>query len=108
MDKIDKIEQDIRKTLDQFNDAEQLPPNPWFSTRVMTQLEKQQDKKTVFSAFLKPALLMALVALNLGTALWYLSDSEDSNQSSDRQQLIEMLSGDLKPNSNQSTFILEE
>ena len=68
MNKKEKIERDIQKTLDQFENVEQLPPNPYFFTRVQARLEETQKQQSVFSTILRPALLTALVAINLSTA----------------------------------------
>jgi hypothetical protein len=102
MDKKQKIEQEIRKTLEQFEHTEELPSNPWFHTRVMSCLDNQQEKRGIYTEILRPILLTALIALNIGTAAWYFSSSASYAQSSTRQQLIEILSGDLNANSNQS------
>ncbi len=68
MNKKDTIEQEIQKTLDQIENTENLPPNPYFYTRVQARLEERRKKQNVFSAILRPALLTALVAINLSTA----------------------------------------
>jgi len=108
MNKKEKIEQKIRKTLDQFDHAEQLPPNPYFYSRVQARLEEQRRQRSAFSAILRPALLIALVTINLGTAFWYLGGSEQNYQSDTRQELIEILAGDLKLDNKQSNLLIIE
>lgn len=108
MDKKEKIEQEIRKTLDQFEQAVTLPANPYFHTRVRQRLEEQTKTKRTFSAILKPALLMALVVLNLVTAGRYFSGSESSAQTDTRKRLGEILAGDLNlDNKATSLFLIE-
>ena len=105
MNKKEKIEEQISKTLDQFEHAEQLPPNPYFYTRVQARLEETRRQKRVLSAILRPALLTALVTINLSTAVWYLGGSDHVNQSETRKELIEILAGDLKLDDNQSSLL---
>ena len=101
MNKIEKIEQEISKTLDQFEKAEELPPNPYFYTRVRQRLEDRQRQHGVFHTVMKPALLTVLVVFNLVTAVWFFSESE---QTDSRQQLIKVLANDLKMNTEQNNI----
>ena len=50
---------------------------------------------------MKPAMLTLLVVVNVGTAAWYLSGSENS-QTDSRQELIEYLSDDFNVVNSQS------
>lgn len=104
MNKKDKIEHEISRTLEQFDQAEKLPPNPYFYTRVQARLEAKQNQQNVFFAILRPAMLTALVVLNLSTAFWYLNDSNQAEQANTRTELIELLSSDLNLEKNQSTI----
>ena len=110
MDKKEKIEREIQKTLDQFENAEQLPPNPYFFTRVQARFEETGKQQSVFSAILRPALLTALVFINLSTAIWYISGTNQTEQFETRQELVEILASDLKLDNNQSNIldIIEE
>ncbi len=108
MNKKDKIEQEIRKTLDQFDHAEKLPPNPYFYTRVKARIEEKNRKQGIFSTILKPALLTVLIALNLFTAAWYLGGSDQKEQTGSREQLIEILAGDLELENDQSNLFFTE
>lgn len=108
MNKKEKIEQEINKTLAQFDEAERLPSNPYFYTRIQARLEEKQRRKTGFAAILKPALISALVAINLTTAVWYLNLSTEVNQSENRQELLDILSDDLNLDNTQSNFLIIE
>lgn len=106
MTKEEKIEQEIRKTLDQFERAEKLPANPWFFTRVQTRLKNRQNKKPGLAGLLKPALLALLFILNTATGIWYLTGAGTavSAQSNDRQQLVEVLANDLNMQQNENVL----
>jgi hypothetical protein len=108
MNKKEKIEQEISKTFEQFENAEKLPPNPYFYTRVQARLEEKQKQQNVFFAILKPALIIALLAVNMSTAIWYLGGSEQQDETNSRQELLEMLASDLKLDDEQNSgFIFE-
>lgn len=102
MNKKEKIEQEIQKTMEQFDNAEQLPPNPYFYTRVQARLEDSRKQHRILSAVLKPALFTILVAVNLSTAVWYMGSTDQTSQTDTRTELTEILAGDLKLDNNQA------
>jgi hypothetical protein len=104
----EKIELEIRKTLDQFDNMEQLPPNPYFFTRLQVRLKEKQKQHTIISVILKPALLIALVALNLGTGYWYFSGDEPQDQQNTKQELVEILKNDLTLITEQNNIFIFE
>ncbi len=104
MSRKEKIEQEIKKTLEQFDSAERLPPNPYFYTRVQARMEESRRQHRIISAVLKPALFTILVAINLSTAVWYLGGSDQISQADTRAELTEVLAGDLKLDSNQNNL----
>lgn len=108
MNKQEKIEQEIAKTLGTFDKAELIPPNPYFYTRVKARLDERHRKQSVFSSFLKPALLIALLLINAFTMLWYYSSESNAHQSSTRQELLEVLSGDLKVGNQHNNLLFNE
>ncbi len=109
MNKKEKIEQQINKTLDQFDHAEQLPPNPYFYTRIQTHLEQQQRQQNIYSAILKPAALFTvLIVINIGTAFWYLDGNEQSYETNSQQELSELLAGDLNMEQDQADLFATE
>ena len=101
MDQKDRIENEIQKTLNQFDQQNPLPRDPFFYTRLQAQLDSRRQQRRLFSAALKPALLALLVVANVGTATWYLTGSEAS-QTDSRQELIEYLSDDFNVVNSQS------
>jgi hypothetical protein len=108
MSKKEKIEQEIQKTLDQFENTEQLPPNPYFYSRVQARLKETGKQQHIFSAILRPALLTTLVAVNLGTAYWYLTGNEQQSQINTREQLVEILEDDLTATNEQNNLFIFE
>ena len=102
MNKNDNVEKEIQKTLDMFEQADSLPENPYFYTRVQARLDEGRREKPGLFAVLKPALLAMLFVLNLSTAFWYLGSSNETPQTSSRQELVEMLSGDFNKSSEKS------
>lgn len=108
MNKQEKIEEEIRKTLEAFDQKESLPPNPYFYTRVQQRIKERSGSKSTIWGFLKPALLTCLLLINVSTFIWYFSSSEDYYATDTRQELIEILSSDLNLNTNQNNIFLTE
>ncbi len=108
MNKKEKIEDEIKKTLDVFEQKESLPPNPYFYTRVQQRIRERSGSKSTIMGFLKPALLTILLLINVGTFIWYFNSIEDYHANESRQELIEILSSDLNLNTNQSNIFLAE
>lgn len=102
MNKKDYIDQEVSKTMELLDNQHEIPPNPFFYTRVKARLDKKYKKRNVFSAILKPALFTLLFAINLGTGAWYLSGDQEETQIESRKELIETLSGDLNLDSSHS------
>jgi hypothetical protein len=108
MDKKEKIEEEIRKTLEVFDQKQSLPPNPYFYTRVQQRINERSGSKSTNLGFLKPALLTFLLLINVGTFIWYFNSDEDYYASESSQELIEYLSNDLNLNTNQNNIFLAE
>jgi len=104
MNKKEKIEQEIQKTLAQFDKAEKLPANPYFYTRVQAGLEESRKERHVFMAVLKPAFFTVLVVLNVTTAFWYMDNGEQISQTDTHSELTEILSSDLKLDTDQDNL----
>lgn len=102
----EKIKNEIEETLSLLEQSESLPPDAFFYTRLQAQLDARRHRRTVFAAVLKPALLVVLVAVNIGTAFWYINGSEQTATS--RQELVELLADEFNVSTTQnSEFILE-
>jgi hypothetical protein len=108
VNKREKIEEEIQKTLDQFDHAERLPGDPYFHARVMARLEERGRPRALFPALLRPALLMILVAVNVITAVWYLGGAARQTQAGNRRQLIEVLAEELGAGNDQGSSLFNE
>ncbi|GAB4376949.1 MAG: hypothetical protein Kow0042_23910 [Calditrichia bacterium] len=97
MNKQEKIEQEINKTLAQFEKAEKLEPDPYFYTRLKARLAEKERRRVGIPAILKPVLLTILLLLNVSTAVWYLESSATSFGQDARQELVQLLSTDFQP-----------
>ena len=107
MSKKEKIEQEINKTLSNLEKTEPLTPDPYFYSRLKAHLDERHKQQNVFSLILKPTLLIALVIINVSTAFWYFN-TNGTSQSNARQELLKVLSSDLKLDSGQNTFFLNQ
>lgn len=96
MNRKEKIEQEVRKTLEQFDQAEKLPPDPYFYTRLKSRLDEKQHRGVRFPALLKPAFLALLFILNVLTASWYLSAGSTATQSNGRQELAALFASEFR------------
>ena len=108
MNKKEKIEEEVRKTLNVFELKESLPSNPYFYTRIQQRIKEKTENNSTSLGFLKPALLVCLLLINVGTFIWYFNSSEDYYVTETRQELIEILSSDLNLKTNQSNIFLSE
>ena len=107
MNKKTKIKDEIRKTLEQFDQQETLPRDPYFYTRLQAQLDSRRQQRRVFSAVLKPAMFALLLVANVGTAAWYLKGTVSSETNS-HQELVELLADEFNVSSSESSeFTIE-
>jgi len=108
MDKKEKIQNEIDKTLGLFEQHELLPPNPYFYTRVQQRLREASKKEFSFSTILKPAFFTALIALNLTTAIWYTSTDDLINRSETDTELADILKNDFNLDGDQTESTIFE
>lgn len=110
MNKKEKIEQEIQKTLDLLDQPQNLAPNPFFYTRVRQRLDEksQSHPKISLAAVLKPALMTVLLAMNLGTAIWYLGGTPATTSSQPRQELVQLLANDFQLETSQDNWLTLE
>ncbi len=108
MNKKEIIEEEIRKTLDMFEQKESLPPNPYFYTRVQQKIKEKSENNSTMWRYLKPALLTILLLINVSTFIWYFNSTENYSAAENQKELIEYLSFDLNLNTNQNNILLFE
>jgi hypothetical protein len=108
MDHEQKIEQEVQKTLAQFERAERLRPGPFFHTRIEARLREMDEAGSWIPVFgiLKSALLVLLVACNVATAAVLLR-SGDSGET-DRTDVVDAVGRELGLDSHGATMFLIE
>ena len=105
MTKKQKIEQEVQRTLESFDQAERLKSNPFFYTRLKAQIDNLSTEKRKLRGWgsvwgvLKPALLFLIIALNIVTATLFLKNR--SHNYSNREQLLDAFAQELTLDSNQ-------
>jgi hypothetical protein len=105
MNRKEKIELEVQKTLECFSHSERLKGNPFFYTRLKNRIDNSstQKRKTIGWEFawgvLKPILLLLIIVLNIFSATLFLKN-RNSNYSS-REQLLDALAKELALDSNQ-------
>ena len=108
MNKQEKIQNEIDKTLGLFDKKEPLPPNPYFYTRVKQRLNEKTKKEFSMFRGLKPACFTALIALNLTTAIWYTSSDSLVISAETDLELVDILKSDFNFESDQTENLLFE
>ncbi len=108
MNKQEKIQNEIDKTLGMFEKKEPLPHNPYFYTRIQQRLSEKTKKEFSIFSVLKPALFTALIALNLTTAFWYTSSDSSVISIETDLELVDILKSDLNLESDQTQSLIFE
>ncbi|MCF8243297.1 MAG: hypothetical protein K9J16_18120 [Melioribacteraceae bacterium] len=106
MNRKDKIQEEIGKTINAA-DNEQLKPDPYFYSKLITEIESRGKEKKGIARYLNPALLVLLILFNALTIVSYLDeDSTASGEASANEQLMEILRHDfhLSAGTDQSIF----
>ena len=106
MDRKDKINEEIEKTLNAHDSIGDLEPNPYLFTRLQAEIEKEAPaKRKIFSGgLLKPAALFLFVLLNVITSLYLIdSNSQSSGYTTYRQNYISAISSEYSLNQNYNT-----
>ena len=85
MDRKERIQNEVNKTLDEFENAERLKPNPYLATRIEAQMRQEEREKSVSFGWglLKPALMLAVVAANILTISSFINYNNETTESSD-------------------------
>lgn len=103
-----KIEEEIKKTLEQFDNAEKLTPNPYFYSKIQTSLKSEKENEKSFNTILKPALIIFLVLFNLTTLFLYSGNNELNETVKQQDQLEKILSGDLNLNQSKKSELFAQ
>jgi len=105
MNREERIEEHVRQTLDAFEQAEKLPPNPYFFTRVQARL-KRKEKSFTIAHVVKPAVIALLLILNMITVFRYFNRAEVRNDAVTTREVLNLLSEDLCLDETESTIDL--
>ncbi|OGN89175.1 MAG: hypothetical protein A2Z74_01230 [Chloroflexi bacterium RBG_13_46_9] len=114
MTRKEKIEQEVQKTFESFDQVERLKSNPFFYARLKTRIDDLYSKKKKIRGWefarrvLKPALLLLIIALNIFSAtLFFKYRTQDYTN---REQLLDFWGQELILNSNQCNpnFLMNE
>ena len=108
MNKQEKVQNEIDKTLGLFDKKESLKPNPYFYTRVQQRLKERSKKEFSIFSVLKPAFFTALIALNLTTAIWYTSSESLTTNTETDLELVDILKSDFNLESDQTESLIFE
>ena len=91
-----KIDKEVQQTLESFDDVQDIETGAYFYTRLKAQIDSSEPISTAWSATsllgrrLAPALLTAVIILNVLSVVWTLGDSDDGMIES-QQQYVEVL-----------------
>lgn len=108
MNKQEKIQNEIDKTMGMFDKKESLKPNPYFYTRVQQRLNEKTKKEFSIFSVLKPVFFTALIALNITTAIWYTSSESSTNKTETNFELVDVLKSDFNLESDQTKILIFE
>lgn len=108
MNKQEKIQNEIDKTLGLFDKKESLKPNPYFYTRIKQRMEEKRKPKISIVGVLKPAFFTILLALNLTTAIWYTSADTTDTISESKTELADILKSDFNLSDNELQSLIFE
>lgn len=82
MDRKERIEQEVKKTLQCLDQFEPIKSNPFFYTRLQTRINSlnKKQERSIFSVFiesyLQPAFLVSIVAINMVSAIYFFKNTE--------------------------------
>ena len=100
MDRKERIEQEINKTLEVFNLEEKLPHNPLFFAQLQARMEEKPKDNVVF-ATLRPVLLAALLVFNIVTAISYLNSSGIDSQTVSEENPLDLFADEFNLKQNE-------
>lgn len=89
MEREQKIAQEIDKTLGFLEHSDRLKPSPFFYIRLQARIDAQEKKSVSqwFPGILKPALLVLLLAVNILTVVFFLSNDTSESTATVRSAL---------------------
>ncbi|MFC1764570.1 hypothetical protein ACFL6U_21195 [Planctomycetota bacterium] len=107
-----KIEHEVNQTLNAFDQAPHLQAGPWFARRVRKRLDSDEAAIPLnvgdawHLGWLRPALLVLIVTLNLVTAVVAFQRSDDVSEA--RETYVNSLASDYAYKISDTYFTLED
>ena len=105
-----KIIREVEKTLELLEQAERLRPNPFFFTRVQARI-REKKKELAWQALpgiLKPVLLAILLAVNIFTAVYFVSTNKVKTSSSVRTELKSEFAQEFRLQTTTNEFFITQ
>lgn len=97
-------EKNIKKTLELLEEKISIEHDCYFQTRLNARMKEELRKEErSYGKILKPALVLALVLLNIFTVLYGLNNS-NTDATYNRQDLIEVISDEVFHSAENSTY----
>lgn len=109
MNREERIEKEVQKTLACFRNAEQIKVDPFFCTRLQARIQALETKKyrlwiwDFTSEYLQPAILLIFLAANIFTATVILGSK--NTESPSRSEILKTLAEDYSLH-QEETFLL--
>lgn len=98
------IEEEVEKTLRSIEHMERVEGNPFLFTRVMEQINTEQQPIVRKQWLWQPVLMSLLVLFNVFTAIRYFN----TKQTEQRRAYIQSIAEDYNLNEDSSTYYLSE
>ncbi|MCK5076533.1 MAG: hypothetical protein KAR38_09160 [Calditrichia bacterium] len=104
MKKIKQIDEEVKKTLKLLDQTEKIEINPFFYTRLKSQLknpDRKYESSMIFglnSSLLRNELIVFIILLNIFSSIYVLQN--DNYQAESRNDYISILSGEYSSEQN--------
>ncbi len=102
-----KIQAEVQRTLDCLDRVERMPENPFFASRVLARVNNLDSLRSqamviqVAGRLIRPVFIIFLLTVNILTAMVLLNGNTQS-ESQSRKQFISSMAEDISLNQNQS------
>ena len=105
-----KIVREVKKTLELLEQTERLKPNPFFFTRVQARIQEKKKEPAWqgLPGILKPVLLAILLAMNIFTAVYFLSTNKVKTSSNVRSELKSEFAQEFRLQTTTNEFFITQ
>lgn len=101
MEKKKRIDEEVNRTLNIFDEIPQIKENPFLYTKIKARLDGETSagkQKNYLAGILKPALLALILTLNALTAYYYFDTDLSSQQTTSSYSLVDQLNEEYTTN----------